>query len=203
MRAFHGGLAIDFDGTIIDSETSAFWSWKEVHARRGVTLEIDEWLPCVGRGGVPWAANLAEATGDDADDIQRERDILKAEHAAREPARSGIINLLEIAQDRRVGIAVVSNSLTGWVEGHLERLGIRSLVDIVVTAEGVEPKPAPAIYLKASDLLGLSVSDLDFPKVLDLLIGDRIDDIPFGPSLGRRSASLCRAFGTSRSGWPR
>ena len=54
------------------------------------------------------------------------------------------------AKEHQLRVGVASNSGNGWVEGGLQRLGLRGYVDAVVTRDMViNPKPAPDIYLKA------------------------------------------------------
>ena len=68
----------------------------------------------------------------------------------------GIEPLLQAARERGFRIGVASNSGNGWVEEGLKRLGLRTLVDAVVTREMVlNPKPAPDVYLKTAQVLGM------------------------------------------------
>lgn len=43
----HGmqALIFDFDGTILDTETSEFQAWQEVYQQYGAELRLDYWLP--------------------------------------------------------------------------------------------------------------------------------------------------------------
>lgn len=151
------GLCLDFDGTIIDSEESAFDAWRQIYEKHGFRLELPEWLPCVGRGGIPWAERLSELSGVDERELQRERDEAKYRHAEKLPCRPGIQDLLGAACDLRLPTAVVSNAEGAWIRHHLDRLGLSDRVDVVVAREDFShPKPAPESYLIASRKLGAS-----------------------------------------------
>lgn len=151
-----GGLCLDFDGTIIDSEESAFDAWRQTYEKHGCRLELTEWLPCVGRGGTPWAERLGKLSGVDKRELQRERDEAKHRHAERLPCRPGIQDLLRAARDLRVPTAIVSNAERAWVERHLDRLDLNDQIDVVVAREDFShPKPAPQSYLVASRKLGV------------------------------------------------
>lgn len=151
-----GGLCLDFDGTIIDSEESAFEAWRQTYENYGHRLELGEWLPCVGRGGIPWAERLGGLSGVDPRKLQRERDEAKQRHAQMLSCRPGIWDLLRAARDLHVPTAVVSNAERAWIQQHLGRLGLSGWIDVVVAREDFpNPKPAPQAYLVACRKLGV------------------------------------------------
>lgn len=152
-----GGLCFDFDGTIIDSEESAFEAWRQIYEKYGFQLELMDWLPCVGRTGAPWAKRLGKLTGVDERELQQERDEVKFRHAERLSCRPGIRDLLQAAHYLRVPTAIVSNAERAWIEHHLDRLHLNDHVDVVIAREdSLRPKPAPQSYLIASRKLGVS-----------------------------------------------
>jgi len=68
----------------------------------------------------------------------------------------GIERLFEGARRHGLRIGVASNSGNGWVEEGLKRLGLRHFVEAVVTRDMVmNPKPAPDVYLKTAQTLGI------------------------------------------------
>jgi HAD superfamily hydrolase (TIGR01509 family) len=67
-----------------------------------------------------------------------------------------------IADVRRLhlGIAIASSSPIEWVHGHLTRLGVRDRFDHVSCRDvDVPGKPAPDVYLRACEALGVSPAD--------------------------------------------
>ncbi|MDQ6858636.1 MAG: HAD-IA family hydrolase [Chloroflexota bacterium] len=65
------------------------------------------------------------------------------------------------ARSRGLRIAVCSSSTPKWVEGHLHRLGLRSLFDHVQCRDrpDLRAKPAPDLYLAACAGLGVPAAD--------------------------------------------
>ena len=50
------GLLFDFDGLLVDTETSSRASWEELYRRHGQELPLDRWATLVGTvgGWDPW-----------------------------------------------------------------------------------------------------------------------------------------------------
>jgi beta-phosphoglucomutase-like phosphatase (HAD superfamily) len=42
-------LVFDFDGLILDTETTDFQSWQDVYRAHGCELRLEDWADCVGR----------------------------------------------------------------------------------------------------------------------------------------------------------
>ncbi len=72
------------------------------------------------------------------------------------PALPGVAELLDALAEAGIACGVASSSSAAWVEGHLERLGLRRHVGAVATADrvGGRSKPAPDTYLLACADLG-------------------------------------------------
>jgi len=72
----------------------------------------------------------------------------------------GVRACLAHARAESIGTAIASSSSADWVNGHLERLGLAHFFDQVVTIEHVDAaKPAPDLYLHATELLGVDPGD--------------------------------------------
>ena len=68
----------------------------------------------------------------------------------------GVMTLLNFLKEEGLGLAVASSSLATWVEACLLALGIGDYFDVVVSGDMVSAgKPDPAIYLLASQMLGV------------------------------------------------
>jgi HAD superfamily hydrolase (TIGR01509 family) len=158
------GLIFDFDGLIIDSETTDFQSWQEIFEAHGCSLPLDGWMANVGR-----ASNTFDVYG--ALEAQAGRNLDRA--AIRAQHRQRNLNMLAamptlpgveatIADARRAGLklAVASSSSREWVTGHLARLGYLELFDVVKCREDVaNAKPAPDLFLAALAALGLKADE--------------------------------------------
>jgi beta-phosphoglucomutase-like phosphatase (HAD superfamily) len=81
----------------------------------------------------------------------------------------------------KVGLA--SSSSCSWVNGHLERLGLRNYFDILRASDDVQcTKPDPDLYLAALGALGVRV-DQAFA----------IEDSPNGALAAKRAGLFCVA----------
>ena len=154
-----GAIVFDFDGLIVDTEGPGFISWLEVYQRFGAELNLNDWSHATGYiCGFDPAVHLEKLLGRRLDwsQISSEREARNWALTLQARTLPGIEPLLQAARERGFRIGVASNSGNGWVEEGLKRLGLRTLVDAVVTREMVlNPKPAPDVYLKTAQVLGM------------------------------------------------
>ena len=155
-------LVFDFDGLILDTETPQFMTVADAFVEHGVELELTDWQDIVGTAGHPhWSEMLADALGERADDVDFEimRQVRLQEYHGRLVELAplpGVVELLDAASDRGLGLAVASSSPLDWVDGHLTRLGLRDRFSSVHTRDHVErTKPAPDLFLLAVAALGV------------------------------------------------
>ena len=154
-----GAIVFDFDGLIVDTEGPGFFSWREVYERFGAELDLNLWSHATGYvGGFDPALHLEDLLGRRLDwsQIIPEREARNWELTLQAKTLPGIEALFEAARQHGLRIGVASNSGNGWVEEGLKRLGLRHFVDAVVTRDMVmNPKPAPDVYLKTVQTLGI------------------------------------------------
>ena len=151
----------DFDGLILETEVPAYEAWAEIYREHGVELKLERWLDYIGResGWFDVYAHLEELLGRGVD-----RDALKSKRAARRDellaARSllaGVSELFHEAKRQGMKVGVASSSSRDWVCGHLERLAFFEGWDaIVCRADAERAKPAPDLYLRAVEQLGIA-----------------------------------------------
>lgn len=149
-------LVFDFDGTLADTESAVLQSWRETFLEHGVELPLDAWYAVIGTQHTTNAmfALLAEHVPDV--DTEALRPITKArvyELLATLGPRDGVLGYLETAKEHGLKLAVASSSSGGWVNPHLERLGIARYFDAVLTGDRHKAKPDPDLYLAALDAL--------------------------------------------------
>ncbi len=157
-------LVFDFDGLILDTETSVYEAWRIVYEEHDQVLPKDRWLKRIGTDGSGFdpLAELCERVGEtlDAEKIRSRRMAFHRAHIAKLDQMPGVRACLEYARAKSIGTAIASSSPNDWVSGHIERLGLAHFFDEVVTAEQVEAaKPAPDLYLRATELLGVDPAD--------------------------------------------
>jgi HAD superfamily hydrolase (TIGR01509 family) len=74
--------------------------------------------------------------------------------------RSGVLEVIETAQQLGLALGVASSSGREWVEGYLKHLGLRDHFAVVCTRDDVERvKPDPALYRLAVSKLGVAAED--------------------------------------------
>jgi HAD superfamily hydrolase (TIGR01509 family) len=153
-----GAVVFDFDGLILDTESSAYHSIAEEFTAVGLEFELAVWQQCIGVGwSVDWIDELERrcpAPIDRATVLDRRR-ARKNELLAACEVLPGVVQRMAEARAHGLGLAVASSSPRDWVEPHLDRLGLLAGFDAVFTREDVEhAKPAPDLFLVAAAAVG-------------------------------------------------
>ncbi len=153
-------IVFDFDGLILETETPIYQSWKEIFQANGCQLSFEDWSTIIGSANVefdPMEELTRQMDGNldrqaiDIQQRQRERELILAQ-----PVQPGVKSYLDAALRLRLKIGLASSSSCDWVEGHLERLGLRSCFDCIVASDDVElTKPDPALYTSVCAALGI------------------------------------------------
>lgn len=193
-------LVFDFDGLLLDTETPEFVTVAAVFADHGLDLDRDWWRSeVIGTTDHPhWSEILAERLGcelPDREELLARR--LRAHHAliAAEQLRPGVVNLLDAAAREGIPCAVASSSSLEWVDGHLERLGVRHRFAVLRTREDVgagRTKPAPDVYLAACEAVGaapsrsVALEDSQFGVAAALAAGMAVVGVASGMTAGLR-----------------
>jgi HAD superfamily hydrolase (TIGR01509 family) len=154
------GLLFDFDGLLVDTETTSLASWQEVYREYGHELPLDRWATIIGTlGGFDPFEHLEQLAGPlDRTSVlarQEERELALADV---EDLRPGVLAYLERAAELGLRTAIVSTSSRRWIDRHLGRLERAEHFDAIVTADHdpERAKPSPALYLDALRQLGLA-----------------------------------------------
>jgi len=153
-------LILDFDGLILDTESPMRASWTEIFEQHGLTVAEEQWASLLGASADPPEAYelLEQHLGEPVDrrSLHDHRMARELELLESETVLPGIRELIENARSAGLGLAVASSSERTWVEGLLEKHNLIEPFDAIVCAEDVlQTKPAPDLFLKALDLLGV------------------------------------------------
>jgi HAD superfamily hydrolase (TIGR01509 family) len=152
-------IIFDFDGLIIDTEVPIFTAWQQTYATYGAEMPFAEWEVNIGISGVFDAVRrLEELTG-----LTLDRESVLMDTRARsmamvieQPLLPGVREVIDGAVSLGLKLGVASSSTEQWVEGHLERLGLRSHFGSVRCRDHVgAKKPDPAVYNAALQQLGV------------------------------------------------
>ncbi|TDD69602.1 HAD family phosphatase [Actinomadura darangshiensis] len=178
-----GAAVFDLDGTLIDTEPRNRVMWSRLFDAHGVSHDEALIASFAGRRGVEVLADLAHLfPGRAVEDLFAQA--ISYESMPGMPAVApvpGAVELVRSLADAGVPLAVVTSGQRPYAEGLLAELGIRGLLDIVVTAgDVVTGKPHPEGYLAAA-------RDLDVPP--EEAVG--FEDAPAGVSAVKAAGMTC------------
>lgn len=153
-------LVFDFDGLILDTETTDFQSWQEVFAAHGCELELEVWADCIGRpaGHFDPFEHLERLSGRpiDRDRVRGQRSARLRELNSLQPILPGVLDYLRQARGLGLKVGLASSSDRAWVHGHLGRLGLLHYFDTTKCVEDTGAhKPDPGPYLAVLAALGV------------------------------------------------
>jgi HAD superfamily hydrolase (TIGR01509 family) len=181
-------LLLDFDGTMLETESSSYGSWRELLSEHGYDLTPEAWSGAVGTiNGVDPVALLAEHLGESVEgtplrdrQARRHREMLEEE-----TLRPGVEHLVDQARERGLHTAIVTSASERWVREHLRRLGLDEHWELIVAANGdpARAKPAPLLYEEALGLLGVGADE-----------AVAIEDSPHGVAAAKAAGITCVAF---------
>ncbi len=151
-------LILDFDGTIIDTESPAYESTAQIWADYGIEFPMDWWLQGMGTDRKStWVQELENRLGRaiDQDAVMEDRQRIKDQLTEEQPVLPGITELLDAAEERGIAAAIGSSSPHSWVDRHLKRVGLYERFSHVVCRDDVGgvSKPAPDVFLRGLELL--------------------------------------------------
>lgn len=149
------------DGVLVDSNPFHVEKWKALLAARNIAFDPQE-LPrqILGQRN-DHAFRLFFGSDLSAEETKRLGAELEAQfrEVFRPHARplAGLRGLMRELREKDIPMAVASSAMRENVEFVIEALGLAECFRVVVNGDQVRhPKPDPEIYLKVSDLLGVS-----------------------------------------------
>lgn len=160
-QADWAAVLFDHDGTLVDSEAVHFACWVSILAPMGVTLSREEYRRFfVGVPSKACVPGIIQRHGlDIAPDalLKRKEDAVDAWLAEGPfPLMTRALETLEQLHAAGFRIGIVTGAMPAGVQSSLRAYRLQRWVEVVVTAADVlHSKPAPDVYLKAAELLGL------------------------------------------------
>ncbi|QIQ04454.1 HAD family hydrolase [Streptomyces liangshanensis] len=142
-------IVLDFDGVLLDTERIAVEEWQRILHRERVDLPAP--LPVrtdatLDRGAL--GARLISLLGKRrSDGLWEEFERENRRRADEEPLLPGVAAFLDACRREGRVLALASGNSRDWVEGHLDRLGVREHFAAVTCAgPDIAAKPAPDAY---------------------------------------------------------
>ena len=155
-------IVFDFDGLILDTETTDYEAWRAMYRAYGVELPLSMWLPIIGDASQDFSIDqhLAELVGKPIDrvEVRKRQRALHIEMLEDAVAMPGVEDYIHTAKRLGIEIGVASGSRRSWVVDRLDRLGLLDHFETVVCRDDVggRAKPDPAAYIAAVENLGFS-----------------------------------------------
>jgi len=150
-------IIFDFDGLIIDTETTTYQAWREAFARYELELPLSVWSDAIGKGDEDNSLRfLEESLGElvDREKLVTAINVRRVELVSDTPPLPGVVEIIRDAHERGYRLAVASSSPHGWVDPQLERLGVLQMFEYVLCEEDVsETKPSPELFLTTLERL--------------------------------------------------
>jgi beta-phosphoglucomutase len=186
------GALWDMDGVLVDTAELHYLSWLQALNEAGLDFgraEFDRYFGMSNPdtlqallGRPPTDAELSEIAGR-KELLFAER--MKSSHASPVP---GAIERLKAWHERGVRQALATSAPQLNIERLLRPLGVLRYFQAVISAGDGPSKPAPQVFLKAADTLGMQ------PARCVVL-----EDSPVGVEAARRAGMKCIALTTTRS----
>jgi HAD superfamily hydrolase (TIGR01509 family) len=189
-------VVFDFDGLLMDTETTMVESWKAEWAHHGLELDLDDdfWPGHGGDTSTVRYARLAALVPDfDRDTSHARRTAFRDRLHAELGFRPGIHDWLLEAHALGLRVAIASSSPRKWVVGHLERVGALDLFEVITTGDEVDGhKPDPAVYEFALSRLGrlMCPGAADLPGRSALAVEDTPHGIAAAAAVGMRTIGI-------------
>ena len=180
-------VVFDFDGLILDTETTIFLAIQQVYESYAVVLTKEQWRASVGHKHAVFDPHLflQEALNQTISKEVYEQQFKDTFQAliAQQSLRPGVLEYLQYAKKNGLKIGLASNSDRKWVTNFLVQFKLIDFFEVIKTADDVSsPKPDPELYLTAIDELGVTA---------DQAIA--FEDSPPGVRAAKRAGLYCVA----------
>ncbi len=181
------GVIFDMDGTLIVSTEADYLAWEKVFNDYGKKLTYQDYQPLLGiRSANVIKEHLGITGEEDVKRILKEKFDYFAEIVTANPIKPVLAAeaFLLSMSNYPVKVALATSSRKEKMELILKQLNFLQYFDAIVTGEEVEnSKPAPDIFLKAAERLGLSAKDCFV-----------VEDGPIGVAAAKNAKMKCVAI---------
>ena len=158
-------VIFDMDGVLIDSEPLHKQVEQEMLKDLGINLPHEEHIKFAGVGKEMWSI-LKEQYGYNRDiaedDLHKEKRERYLKRLISKPIKpiSGVIELVNIAKEAGMKMAVASSSSLENIELVTKSIGIYDDMSFIVSGDDMpRTKPYPDIFLKTAELLNIPVHE--------------------------------------------
>ncbi len=155
-------VIFDFDGLIVDTESTGYHTWREIFDKHGHELPVERYAQAVGSdfltGSYDPKHDLEQLTGCDFDwaAIELERKTREGELRKHLTLLPGVADRLQEAAALGLRIAIASSSPRVWIDSWMDQLGLHAHFHHISTVDDTgKVKPDPSLFLHAAEKLGV------------------------------------------------
>ena len=153
-------VIFDMDGTLFDTETISMKAWKRVGEKLHLPTSDTFILSLIGRTRKDQQVifDTYMPKGWPQEEACRLHTLYKKEEKQQNgvPLMGDVKGLLEIVKNKGYRIAMATSASAEDVEFNLHHAGIAPYFEIIVNEEMIsQGKPAPDVYLKTAEMLGV------------------------------------------------
>lgn len=157
------GFIFDIDGLLLDTERISMIAWSKASKEMGIETVVSNNEKFIGLNSVSINKILLEVLTQDEINVFLKRcgiiywEIMENDGV---PVKTGAFELLDYLKEKNFKLAIATSADTDSAMKKLRLSGLIKYFDEIVTGQMVESgKPAPDIFIKASEKLGLTPSD--------------------------------------------
>lgn len=185
-------VLFDMDGVLLDSEAYICQAGIRMFKEKGYRVSPEDFLEFTGMGENRYLGGVAEKYGipfDVEQDKARTYEIYGDLVAGKLQPFEGVMEFIARCRSRGLKMAVASSADPPKVRINLSEIGIPATTfgTVVTGVDIIQKKPAPDIFLKAAENLGVDTSEC-------LVIEDAVSGVTAGKAAGARVLALTTSF---------
>jgi len=188
-------VLFDMDGVLLDSESYICSAGVEMFREKGYDVARSDFLEFTGMGENRYLGGVAEKHSipfDLSKDKARTYEIYRRLVHGRLRPLPGARELISMCRERNLRLALASSADPVKIEINLREIGIPgSTFQAIVSGLDIEhKKPAPDIFLKAAEELGVDPSRC-------LVVEDAVSGVQAGKAAGARVLAVTTTFSST------
>lgn len=154
-------VIFDFDGLIVDTESTGYHTWREIFAEHGHELPVELYAQVVGTDfntSYDPRRDLEERTGRafDWEAVEITRKTRESDLRKHLKLLPGVADRLQEADSLGLRIAIASSSPRTWIDSWMDQLGLHDHFHHISTVDDTgKVKPDPSLFLHAAKKLGV------------------------------------------------
>lgn len=156
-------VIFDFDGLIVDTESTGYHTWREIFDQHGHDLPVERYAQVIGTdfntSSYDPRRDLEQLTGRafDWDAVEITRKAHESRLRRHLHLLPGVADLLKEADNLGLRIAIASSSPRVWIDSWMDQLGLHDHFHHISTVDDTgKVKPDPSLFLHAAEKLGVS-----------------------------------------------